>query len=85
MSRPIAAKSLVNEVAEMDGAAVVLLPPPVVEVPLLDFFDELPHATNAVPIRRAVQSTPARFGDNLMLPPRWLIRFDGKEGSVNKV
>jgi hypothetical protein len=64
----------------MDGAVgVVLLPPAVVEVPLLDFFDELPHATNAVPIRTAVHSKPARFGDNLMLPPRWLIRFDGEE------
>jgi hypothetical protein len=86
LSCAIVEKSLANEVAETDGAAgVALLPPAVIEVPLLDFFDELPHATNAVPMRRVVHSKPARFGDNLMLPPRWLIRFDGEERTVNNV
>jgi hypothetical protein len=71
LSSDIAAKSLVNESAETDaGADEVVLGP--VDALLLDFLDELPQAAKAVPISKAALSAPARFTDNLMLPPRWL-------------
>jgi hypothetical protein len=70
----------------MEGAdgLDVLLGPAVVDG-LAAFLAELPHAANADPITRTVPSTPTRLNDNLMLPPRWLIKADGKERSMNKV
>jgi hypothetical protein len=59
-------KSLVKDDAETDGVPddVVLDDPP-----LLEILDELPQAARALPSRRAVHSVPARFIDDLMLPP----------------
>ena len=66
----MAEKSPVKEEAEMEGVPdeVVLVNPP-----LLDFLDELPQAARAVPSTKTVHSAPARFKDDLMLPPRSLM------------
>jgi hypothetical protein len=65
-SAAMAEKSLVNELALIDGVPdppdVVVEPPPDVVADVLD-FDELPHATSAMVATTVAHATAARLPD----------------------